>query len=127
MRGSFDEAAFRRSVYAVAHSVASPGYTTLEKLWTRPTCEVNGLLGYTGEGATVTTGKVDGESELPAAGARSGLRHDPQVAGGACARGRPAGVTVTVTPLRGGLLRGGPISPPLLRCGVARTRDRLRA
>jgi acetylornithine deacetylase/succinyl-diaminopimelate desuccinylase-like protein len=27
-------------------------YTTLEKLWTRPTCEVNGLLsGYTGEGA----------------------------------------------------------------------------
>jgi acetylornithine deacetylase/succinyl-diaminopimelate desuccinylase-like protein len=27
-------------------------YTTLEKLWIRPTCEVNGLLsGYTGEGA----------------------------------------------------------------------------
>jgi acetylornithine deacetylase/succinyl-diaminopimelate desuccinylase-like protein len=28
------------------------GYSTLEKLWARPTCEVNGLLsGYTGEGA----------------------------------------------------------------------------
>jgi acetylornithine deacetylase/succinyl-diaminopimelate desuccinylase-like protein len=28
------------------------GYTTLEKLWIRPTCEVNGMLsGYTGEGA----------------------------------------------------------------------------
>lgn len=28
------------------------GYSTLEKLWTRPTCEVNGLLsGYIGEGA----------------------------------------------------------------------------
>ena len=28
------------------------GYTTLERLWTRPTCEVNGLLsGYTGEGS----------------------------------------------------------------------------
>jgi acetylornithine deacetylase/succinyl-diaminopimelate desuccinylase-like protein len=28
------------------------GYTTLERLWVRPTCEVNGLLsGYTGEGA----------------------------------------------------------------------------
>ena len=27
-------------------------YTTLERLWTRPTCEVNGLLsGYTGQGA----------------------------------------------------------------------------
>ena len=28
------------------------GFTTLERLWSRPTCEVNGLLsGYTGEGA----------------------------------------------------------------------------
>ena len=28
------------------------GFTTLERLWARPTCEVNGLLsGYTGEGA----------------------------------------------------------------------------
>jgi len=28
------------------------GFTTLEKLWTRPTCEVNGMLsGYTGDGA----------------------------------------------------------------------------
>jgi len=28
------------------------GYSTLERLWTRPTCEVNGLLaGYTGDGA----------------------------------------------------------------------------
>ncbi len=37
-----------------------PGYTTLEKLWHRPTCEVNGLLsGYTGEGAkTVLPGQA---------------------------------------------------------------------
>jgi acetylornithine deacetylase/succinyl-diaminopimelate desuccinylase-like protein len=36
------------------------GWTTLEKLWIRPTCEVNGLLsGYTGEGAkTVLPGKA---------------------------------------------------------------------
>ena len=28
------------------------GFTTLERIWTRPTCEVNGLLsGYTGEGS----------------------------------------------------------------------------
>ncbi len=28
------------------------GYSTLERIWTRPTCEINGLLsGYTGEGA----------------------------------------------------------------------------
>jgi acetylornithine deacetylase/succinyl-diaminopimelate desuccinylase-like protein len=31
---------------------AKKGYTTLERLWVRPTCEVNGMLsGYTGEGA----------------------------------------------------------------------------
>lgn len=36
------------------------GKTTLEKLWTRPTCEINGLLsGYTGEGAkTVLPGEA---------------------------------------------------------------------
>ena len=28
------------------------GFTSLERIWMRPTCEVNGLLsGYTGEGA----------------------------------------------------------------------------
>ena len=37
---------------AVTSLGGEKGYTTLEKLWTRPTCEVNGLLsGYTGEGA----------------------------------------------------------------------------
>ncbi|MBM4193203.1 MAG: dipeptidase [Gemmatimonadetes bacterium] len=36
------------------------GKTTLEKLWTRPTCEINGMLsGYTGEGAkTVLPGEA---------------------------------------------------------------------
>jgi len=36
------------------------GYTTLERLWIRPTCDVNGLLsGYTGEGAkTVLPGRA---------------------------------------------------------------------
>ncbi len=36
------------------------GYSTLERLWIRPTCDVNGLLsGYTGEGAkTVLPGKA---------------------------------------------------------------------
>ena len=37
---------------AVSALGGEKGYTTLEKLWIRPTCEVNGLLsGYTGEGA----------------------------------------------------------------------------
>ncbi|MFI5312118.1 MAG: dipeptidase [Gemmatimonadales bacterium] len=47
----FREAAFKRELGVKALG-GEPGYTTLERLWTRPTCEVNGLLsGYTGEGA----------------------------------------------------------------------------
>lgn len=42
---------FKRDV-GVTRLGGEAGYTTLEKLWTRPTCEVNGLLsGYTGDGA----------------------------------------------------------------------------
>ncbi|HLA89569.1 MAG TPA: dipeptidase [Gemmatimonadaceae bacterium] len=47
----FKEAGFKRELGVKALG-GERGYTTLEKLWTRPTCEVNGLLsGYTGEGA----------------------------------------------------------------------------
>ena len=47
----FDEEAFREGVGAPGLS-GEKGYSTLERLWIRPTCEVNGLLsGYTGEGA----------------------------------------------------------------------------
>ena len=49
-------AAVRRG--GLPHETGAPalggedGYSTLERIWTRPTCEVNGLLsGYTGEGA----------------------------------------------------------------------------
>jgi len=46
----FDE---RRFLEETGASVlgGEAGYSTLERIWTRPTCEVNGLLsGYTGEG-----------------------------------------------------------------------------
>jgi acetylornithine deacetylase/succinyl-diaminopimelate desuccinylase-like protein len=47
----FDEARFARET-GVESSGGEAGYSTLERIWTRPTCEVNGLLsGYTGEGA----------------------------------------------------------------------------
>jgi acetylornithine deacetylase/succinyl-diaminopimelate desuccinylase-like protein len=47
----FDDRAFMKETGVDALG-GEKGYTTLEKLWTRPTCEVNGLLsGYTGEGA----------------------------------------------------------------------------
>tara|TARA_B100001123_G_C15308246_1_gene1023464 strand:+ start:624 stop:1991 length:1368 start_codon:yes stop_codon:yes gene_type:complete len=47
----FDEDDFRRNVEATALAGES-GWSVLERLWIRPTCEVNGFLtGYTGEGA----------------------------------------------------------------------------
>ncbi len=47
----WDDAAFRDEV-GVPALAGEEGYGTLERLWTRPTCDVNGLLcGYTGEGA----------------------------------------------------------------------------
>lgn len=47
----FDEAAFQRSA-GVTALVGEPGYTTLERLWIRPTLEVNGMGGgYQGPGA----------------------------------------------------------------------------
>jgi acetylornithine deacetylase/succinyl-diaminopimelate desuccinylase-like protein len=47
----FDDEKFREEVGAPALA-GEAGRTTLERLWTRPTCEINGLLsGYTGEGS----------------------------------------------------------------------------
>jgi acetylornithine deacetylase/succinyl-diaminopimelate desuccinylase-like protein len=47
----FDEETFRHETGAPALN-GEHGFTTLERIWARPTCEVNGLLsGYTGEGA----------------------------------------------------------------------------
>ncbi|MEO7086274.1 MAG: dipeptidase [Gemmatimonadaceae bacterium] len=46
----FDEAAYLEQVGAPA-TVGEPGYSTLERLWTRPTLEVNGMWGgYEGPG-----------------------------------------------------------------------------
>jgi len=47
----FKDAHFRKETGAPALG-GEQGYSTLERVWTRPTCELNGLLsGYTGEGA----------------------------------------------------------------------------
>src|SRR6266576_785469 len=79
------------------------GYTTLEKLWTRPTCEVNGLLsGYTGEGAkTVLPAKAMAKvscrlvpDQNPADIERLMKAHLAKVA--------PKGVKVAVKTLHGG-------------------------
>jgi acetylornithine deacetylase/succinyl-diaminopimelate desuccinylase-like protein len=97
-----DDAAFLKEVGATALG-GEDGYTTLEKLWTRPTCEVNGLLsGYTGEGA---------KTVLPAhAMAKVSCRLVPdqqpqeieRLMKAHVARAAPKGVTVTCEHLHGG-------------------------
>ncbi|HEX5437091.1 MAG TPA: dipeptidase [Gemmatimonadaceae bacterium] len=102
------------------HEVGAPalggeeGYSTLERLWTRPTCEINGLLsGYTGEGA---------KTVLPArAMAKVSCRLVPDQDSDEIARlltahvqaVAPAGVTVTVTRLHGGEPWRAALSGPL--------------
>lgn len=98
----FDETRFM-SELGVTILGGEPGATTLEKLWTRPTCEVNGLLsGYTGEGAkTVLPAQAMAKvscrlvpDQDPAHIGRLFEAHVRAVA--------PAGVTVRVTHLHGG-------------------------
>jgi acetylornithine deacetylase/succinyl-diaminopimelate desuccinylase-like protein len=98
----FDESAFRAEVGAPMLG-GELGYTTLERIWMRPTCEVNGLLsGYTGEGA---------KTVLPArAMAKVSCRlvpdQDPveieKLMKAHVERLAPRGVKVTVTHLHGG-------------------------
>ncbi|MCA0375225.1 MAG: dipeptidase [Gemmatimonadetes bacterium] len=96
------------------------GYTTLEKLWTRPTCEVNGLLsGYTGEGA---------KTVLPAtAMAKVSCRlvpdQDPvviaQLLEAHVRRVAPPGVSITVTHLHGGRPWRADLQGPIIDAGRA--------
>jgi len=98
----FDEKAFREETGS-PELFGEKGYTTLERLWMRPTCEVNGLLsGYTGEGA---------KTVLPAvAMAKVSCRLVPdqrpekieQLMRGHVQRVCPPGVEATVRPLHGG-------------------------
>jgi acetylornithine deacetylase/succinyl-diaminopimelate desuccinylase-like protein len=98
----FDEENFRAETGAPALG-GEKGYTVLERLWTRPTCEVNGLLsGYTGEGAkTVLPSKAMAKvscrlvpDQDPAEIEKLMKAHVAKVA--------PKGVNVTVTHLHGG-------------------------
>ena len=99
----FDEDDFAKSLGASPEG-GEPGYSVLERLWIRPTCEVNGLLsGYTGEGA---------KTVLPAeAMAKVSFRlvsdQNPQRVAelfrAHVASVTPPGVTVTVEQFHGGM------------------------
>ncbi len=94
------------------------GYSTLERIWTRPTCEVNGLLsGYTGEGA---------KTVLPAkAMAKVSCRLVPdqtpdeieRLIRTHIEREAPAGVRVTLRTLHGGMPWRAPLTGPLYDAG----------
>lgn len=48
---SFDESAFLASA-GLEHAFGEEGHSTLERTWSRPTCDINGMWGgYTGDGA----------------------------------------------------------------------------
>ncbi len=98
----FDDEHFRAEAGSPALG-GEKGYTVLERLWTRPTCEVNGLLsGYTGEGAkTVLPAKA-----MAKVSCRLVPDQEPATIEGLMkahvARVAPAGVTATVIHLHGG-------------------------
>ena len=98
----FDEGQFRHETGA-SELGGEAGFTVLERLWSRPTCEVNGLLsGYTGEGAkTVLPSKAMAKvscrlvpDQTPAEITKAMRAHVERVA--------PKGVTATVKYLHGG-------------------------
>jgi acetylornithine deacetylase/succinyl-diaminopimelate desuccinylase-like protein len=98
----FDEDHFRAETGASSLG-GEAGFSTLERLWMRPTCEINGLLsGYTGEGAkTVLPSKA-----MAKVSCRLVPDQDPQeverLMRAHVERYAPKGVTVTVTHLHGG-------------------------
>ena len=98
----FDENALKHET-GVSTLGGEKGFTVLERLWTRPTCEVNGLLsGYTGEGAkTVLPAKAMAKvscrlvpTQEPVKIEKLMRAHVEKVA--------PAGVTAKVVHLHGG-------------------------
>ena len=99
----FDEDEFEESLGA-APTGGEPGFSILERLWIRPTCEINGLLsGYTGEGAkTVLPAEAMAKvsfrlvaDQTPQRVAELFRAHVASVT--------PPGVTVTIEELHGGL------------------------
>ena len=116
----FDEEDFRDGIGAPGLS-GEAGYSTLERLWIRPTCEVNGLLsGYTGEGAkTVLPARAMAKVSFrlvpdqdPARVAEQVRAHLRKVA--------PDGVEVEVVELHGGRPWRGSLAGPLAEAaGVA--------
>jgi len=109
----FEDGGFRAETGSPA-LFGEKGYSTLERVWMRPTCEVNGLLsGYTGEGAkTVLPAKAMAKvscrlvpDQRPDEIERLMRAHVERVS--------PPGVTVKVRPLHGGMPWRADLDGPL--------------
>lgn len=98
----FDDAEYMADLKVPALG-GEKGWTTLEKLWIRPTCEVNGLLsGYTGEGAkTVLPGKAMAKVSFRLVPTQSPEKVKPLL-DAHLKKVCPAGVTATAVELHGG-------------------------
>jgi acetylornithine deacetylase/succinyl-diaminopimelate desuccinylase-like protein len=113
----FDDDRFRAETGAAALGGES-GFSTLERLWMRPTCEINGLLsGYTGEGAkTVLPAKA-----MAKVSCRLVPDQDPQeieqLMRAHVERFAPKGVGVKVTHLHGGRPWRAKLDGPLFDAG----------
>ena len=98
----FSDKNFRHETGATALN-GEAGYGTLERIWMRPTCEVNGQLsGYTGEGAkTVLPSKAMAKVSFRLVPDQDPTQVDKQLRAH-LKRVAPKGVTVTVQTLHGG-------------------------
>src|SRR5690606_27881647 len=114
----FDDEAFRAEV-GVPELGGEAGYGTLERVWIRPTVEVNGLLsGYTGEGSkTVLPSKAMAKvscrlvpNQDPAKIAQAFREHVAKVA--------PKGVEVKVDVLHGARAWRAKLGGPLVEAGA---------
>jgi acetylornithine deacetylase/succinyl-diaminopimelate desuccinylase-like protein len=108
----FDEEAFRQQVGS-PRLEGEAGFSTLERLWTRPTCEVNGLhSGYTGEGAkTVLPGEAMAKVSFRLVPDQDPLEVE-KLLRAHLARHTPSSVSLDVTSLHSGPpWRGNPDGP----------------
>ncbi len=113
----FDEDAFRHEAGAPSLG-GEAGYSVLERIWTRPTCEVNGLLsGYTGEGAkTVLPSRAMAKVSCRLVPDQEPDEVERQLRAHVAAV-QPPGVTVTVRALHGGKPWRGELSGALFEAG----------
>ncbi len=108
----------------IPDTVGESGYTDLERLWARPTLDVCGIWGgYQGEGAkTVLPAEAHAKVSM-----RLVANQDPETVAEQMSaylqEAAPAGVTVELEDLHGGLPALTPTDTPVVQAGLAALRD----